>query len=622
MTIRQKLSVLLLIGSLVGTDPLSADDAPAIRRYVVSFSASAATGEVGALAASLARQYGGRLEPYAAEGFSGFVIILSPERAQLLGADPRIASIQEQRDEFTAIVPDVVQPAARRTLRPVTNAGSTLDFGTYTYDLSGSIHRINGTVGADTFVYDVYGRIISGTHARPLPLTAVSQQYTYDRYGNIETIKTTGQPDRILAVDKNSNQLDSTTVTGANVNGTYDAAGNQKTLNREGIIGTFEYDGLNTVKESTIAGSRRVYIYSASDERLASFEGVTAAGATGKQQWTVRDARGQVLRRFIRANDSALLQWDEDYLYRETQMLAAYVNKPEKVLHFHPDHLGTPRLITGNGGAKVEENRYYAFGEELTPRIAGAEQKKFTGHERDSVENAPAADIDYMHARYYGVREGRFLAVDPGASDLRRPQTWNRYAYAEDNPMRNVDPDGMLSNPVTGEVGKGKPILHRGGNFGQIRELQPSVVASAGGEYGAARSGGRPHRGVDIIAPVGTPLVAAFSGRVLEIKQVGDKDSKGKPNKLGLTVVVAAKDGTIAMYAHMKSVDVEAGDRVKEGQTLGEAGRTGNVMKAQPAAEDHVHFQMQANSGKPINPQEFLNDPANQERYREKRDDH
>jgi RHS repeat-associated protein len=260
---------------------------------------------------------------------------------------------------------------------------------------------------------------------------------------------------------------------------------------------------------------------------------------------------------------------------------------------------------------------YFPFGEEAPGSDRDASIRlKFTGHERDT--NSEALKVDYMHARYYATAAGRFLSVDPGPSDLRRPQTWNRYVYAENNPVKNNDPDGRLSNPVTGEQGKGKPILHRGGGVGQIRELQPGVKGSAGGEYGAARSGGRTHRGVDIVAPVGTPLVAAFSGRVIEVKQPGDKDSKGKENKLGLTVVVAARDGTIAMYAHMDSVTVARGDRVTEGQTIGEAGRTGNVMPEQPASEDHVHFQMQDNKGNPIKPQEFLNDPANQEKYRDK----
>ena len=51
-----------------------------------------------------------------------------------------------------------------------------------------------------------------------------------------------------------------------------------------------------------------------------------------------------------------------------------------------------------------------------------------------------------MHARYYSPGIGRFLSVDPSgeSADQRKPQTWNRYAYAFNNPLIFVDPDGEV----------------------------------------------------------------------------------------------------------------------------------------------------------------------------------
>ncbi|HKR62134.1 MAG TPA: peptidoglycan DD-metalloendopeptidase family protein, partial [Thermoanaerobaculia bacterium] len=319
--------------------------------------------------------------------------------------------------------------------------------------------------------------------------------------------------------------------------------------------------------------------------------------------WTVRDASGQMLRRL--AKQGTTWTWLEDYVYRDGTLMAAELPGTPTRLQFHLDHLGTPRLITADDGVEIARHTYYPFGGEATSPAQDNEPRKFTGHERDGHS------LDYMHARYYTAEWGRFLSVDPGPSDLRRPQTWNRYVYAENNPVNRNDPDGRLTNPVTQEVGKGKPILHRGGGVGEIRELRSSVTASAGGEYGAARSGGRPHKGVDIVAPVGTPLVAAFSGTA-EVRPEFDKD--GKQNKLGLTVVVFGKDGTTAMYAHLSGTDVKTGDKIKEGQEVGDAGRSGNVMKAQPANEDHVHFQLY-HKNKLTDPEEFLNDPEKQKQF-------
>jgi len=78
----------------------------------------------------------------------------------------------------------------------------------------------------------------------------------------------------------------------------------------------------------------------------------------------------------------------------------------------------------------------------VTIPSAGAERKKFTGHERDH------SGLDYMHARYYRPEWGRFLSVDPtwASADLGKPQSWNRYAYVLNNPVNLTDPDGR--NPL------------------------------------------------------------------------------------------------------------------------------------------------------------------------------
>jgi RHS repeat-associated protein len=64
------------------------------------------------------------------------------------------------------------------------------------------------------------------------------------------------------------------------------------------------------------------------------------------------------------------------------------------------------------------------------------------------VDTAPAPDplqgLDYMHARYYSFRTGRFLSVDPVGGEVGLSQSWNRYAYVLGNPIGAMDPDGTL----------------------------------------------------------------------------------------------------------------------------------------------------------------------------------
>jgi RHS repeat-associated protein len=65
---------------------------------------------------------------------------------------------------------------------------------------------------------------------------------------------------------------------------------------------------------------------------------------------------------------------------------------------------------------------------------------KFTGKERDSESG-----LDNFGARFDSSSLGRFTSPDPLLNSGRpgNPQTWNRYAYALNNPLRIVDPTGL-----------------------------------------------------------------------------------------------------------------------------------------------------------------------------------
>ncbi|MGD0500206.1 MAG: RHS repeat-associated core domain-containing protein [Bryobacteraceae bacterium] len=57
--------------------------------------------------------------------------------------------------------------------------------------------------------------------------------------------------------------------------------------------------------------------------------------------------------------------------------------------------------------------------------------------------------LDYFGARYFSGAQGRFTSPDPllASARLEDPQTWNRYAYARNNPLRFTDPEGLYPSP-------------------------------------------------------------------------------------------------------------------------------------------------------------------------------
>lgn len=114
------------------------------------------------------------------------------------------------------------------------------------------------------------------------------------------------------------------------------------------------------------------------------------------------------------------------------------------------DHLGTPRMtIDQTGGlTAVRRHDYLPFGEEIAAGVGGRTTSqgysspdgvriKFAGSERDDE-----IGLDFMQARHYSSAQGRFTGTDAGPFMPANPQSWNRYVYVQNSPLKFVDPDG------------------------------------------------------------------------------------------------------------------------------------------------------------------------------------
>ncbi|MGD2114648.1 MAG: RHS repeat-associated core domain-containing protein [Acidobacteriota bacterium] len=276
------------------------------------------------------------------------------------------------------------------------------------------------------------------------------QSFDYDRFGNLTGITTDGVL-RTMTVDATTNRLSSGLAS-------YDPAGNVTSQVIGAQIWGYDHDPFDMLRHvTTPEGNGYVHLYGPGDERAGVIDWSDGHQFTNwVETYTLRDLDASPLRQYRVDGGNGAGHWSihRDYVWRGATLLAALRNvglqvAPETTHFLHPDHLGSPRLITDETGNTVAQHVYFPFGEEATPPSTD-EVLKFTGHERDPQGAGTTDDLDYMHARYYSAHLGRFVSVDPsGASrDLRRPQSWNRYAYALGNPLRYVDPDGQVWAPA------------------------------------------------------------------------------------------------------------------------------------------------------------------------------
>ena len=241
--------------------------------------------------------------------------------------------------------------------------------------------------------------------------------YSYDVLDNLTySYITGGGKARQLnhTVNPNTNRLDSITGT-YNIGYQYDSQGN--IVNRGGQSYSFDignrmrgapgvtthtYDGLGRrVSVVGTDGVNRVYVY----------------GQEGKLLYST--ATGQPLASGTK------------YIYLNRHVIAEASND---VVYDHTDGLGSPVAKTNAGAGLISRTRYEPYG----ATAAGVEPTLgFTGH-----LNAANLGLVDMQQRFYDPIAGRFLSIDPVVTDANTGKSFNRYAYANNNPYKYVDPDG------------------------------------------------------------------------------------------------------------------------------------------------------------------------------------
>jgi len=303
------------------------------------------------------------------------------------------------------------------------NVNGQTDTGTLAWNKNGTLNQlaiVDQLNSSDTqtcgYTYDDLQRVTTSA------CNAVwSQTFSYDVFGNItksgssaftpgyssSTNRFTSLPGITPTYDGNGN------LTTDNLNTyTWDADNHPLTVTTSGTTVSVTYDALGRMVEKGSGSTFTGFIYAPNGEKVASVIGQTLVKA------------------FVRLPGGA----------------KAVYNSSGILYYRHSDWLGSSRLASTPARAMYSSSAYAPFGEQYAK--AGATDASFTDQEQDTVSNL----YDFP-ARRYSPSQGRWISPDPAgraAVSLTNPQSWNRYVYVLNNPLRLVDPAGLCDKSDSG----------------------------------------------------------------------------------------------------------------------------------------------------------------------------
>lgn len=304
------------------------------------------------------------------------------------------------------------------------------------------------------YLYDNLNRLKTSIYKRDAVISnAYSENLTYDKNGNINSIIRNGSSETATQIDalaytyagtNTTNQLlkvvDSAPATTkiygftdsvANTDDySYDANGNMTKDNNKNIT-AITYNQLNLPTTITFATTGNIgYLYNAAGQKVQKIvkEGAneTITDYLGGYQYVKTPATSTMLKFFPTAEGYVEVS-GSSYRY----------------VYQYKDHLGNIRLSYDKNLAIQDENQYYPFGllQKRPTDVIVASNYKFKFNGMEFQDELQLNMYDYG-ARNYDPALGRWMNIDPMAEEGRR---WSPYNYALDNPVYFTDPDGMLS---------------------------------------------------------------------------------------------------------------------------------------------------------------------------------
>ena len=264
----------------------------------------------------------------------------------------------------------------------------------------------------ELFSYDGDLRLIT---AQATGNSTYNLTFSYDRYGNMTcTINgNTNGPCPLYSFNQSTNRINTSGFT-------YDAAGN---LTADGTYG-YQYDAeerLSSVSQGN------VYTYNALGLRAV----------WGVVQY-LYDPQGALAGTYISATNG----WQQTFPVAGRRVAWYYQGS---TYFYHLDHLGSVNGITASDGSLAGDALYYPWGQSWSLVGAGMTSSGPMFGSFTAWDGNVGSGIYPGQFRVYPVNLGRWFTPDPLGGDIMNPQSFNRYAYALNNPTTNVDPLGLDS---------------------------------------------------------------------------------------------------------------------------------------------------------------------------------
>ncbi|KAK3696720.1 hypothetical protein QZH41_013079, partial [Actinostola sp. cb2023] len=329
----------------------------------------------------------------------------------------------------------------------------------------------------ESFSYDSLDRITKANirSMNPNKEAAFSEDWEYDSIGNLRRYSGFGG----LHHEYSTSQPHAVTKAGPNTY-SYDANGNMVRKNNQHVAWT-SFNKPKTIERKSKGIVK--FEYDASENRFKKSSPEETNIYIGKLYEKVTDKQKITHKYFIYAL-GRLVAIDAKV---ETESSSS-----SSMRYVHGDHLDSVDTVTDERGNVIESLRYNAYGQRRPAQWASFEgctihsqrgsvytKRGFTGH-----EHLEELDLIHMNGRIYDPVVGRFLSPDPHIQDPYNTQSFNRYSYTLNNPLKHKDPTGYFFKKIGRFFKKyWRPIVAIAATvvtFGAAAPIAAGLVASVG----------------------------------------------------------------------------------------------------------------------------------------------